>query len=108
MATVEQLIKGIDDRKSQIGNLEKEIKDFKTKLFDTLYEQADVKVGDKVKVGWKRWSANNEMGYQEAYVCRVLLTYDHKLKYEFSKIKKDGTQSGQGAGIFSYDTIEKI
>jgi predicted 3-demethylubiquinone-9 3-methyltransferase (glyoxalase superfamily) len=101
MATKEQLIKAINDRQSQIGQLSTEIKTLKEQLI----ELSEFKVGDKVRIG-KKNGFKNSIEYTECFISEVYIGYKNKIDYKFSKMKKDGTMSGQSAGIYSFDSIE--
>lgn len=98
--TLEQALKRIQDKESQIDSLEQEIRETKEKLI----ELTPLKKGDKVKLtGYK----NKET------ICFVSgveykLWREEQFEYTFVAMKKDGTPSLQSPGIYYYDKIEKI
>lgn len=94
--TLEQAIQKILDKKSQAIQLNREIEDTKKKL----KELTPIKVGEKVLVD----------GKHTLYVSDVEYTGYGSVKYQyrFTKPKKDGTMGQQGAGIWSYKTVERI
>lgn len=94
--TLEQAIKRIQDKQSQITQLQREVRDTISKLKDL----TPFKVGGKVKVTSGR----------TIKVCFVSGVESHwrapYWEYAFKGIKKDGTMSQQSAGIYSYDRVE--
>lgn len=103
---LKQAIKQIEDKESQVIQLEKEIEDIKSKLI----ELTELKYGDKVKVTTKDWEKNIEKTICYISGCEYKGYAKDKIKYRFNKEKKDGTMSHQSAGIYhNNDTlIEKI
>lgn len=93
--TLEQAIKKILDKQSQVKQLEKEILDTKRELKNL----TPYKVGDLVKVDNK----------YEVYVSDVQWYWCNSYyEYKFTKPKKDGTMGQQGSGIYSYNKVELI
>jgi hypothetical protein len=97
---LEQALKRIQDKESQITNLQKEIRETKAALKNI----TPYKIGDKVRVNW---GTNTS---EDCYIADV--DYNSYCKdlyeYKFNKIKKDGTMSQQSAGIYRYDTVTLI
>jgi hypothetical protein len=93
--TLEQALKRIQDKISQITKLEREIADTKAELKNL----TPLKVGSKVLVD----------GDIECYIADVEWEYSKPhWKYKFNKIRKDGTMSGQSVGIYRYNSVELI
>lgn len=93
--TLEQCIQSILDKQSHINQLETEIAKRKQQLKElTLFS-----VGDKVLIDKKHI----------VYVADVeWYSIKPYYRYRFNKEKKDGTMSGQSAGINGYTSIELI
>jgi len=98
--TLEQALKRIQDKESQIDNLQKEIRETKAALKNI----TPYKIGDKVKVDWGTKDS------EDCYIADVEYNpyYKELYKYSFKKIKKDGTMSQQSAGIYYYSNVTLI
>lgn len=93
--TLEKCIESILDKQKQVKDLSNEIRG----LEENLKELAPFKKGDKVLVDSK----------YRVYVTDVQLNWrEPYYEYKFCKEKKDGTMSGQSAGIYYYKTVELI
>jgi ribosomal protein L21E len=94
--------------KSELGVIESKIKTLynrKNEIREAfLRDNAKYKVGDKVVLIWNELTAFNKVHPErrmEAYVGSVHDKYFTGIvNYEFKKVKKDGTMSGQSAGIY--------
>jgi hypothetical protein len=97
---LEQALKRIQDKESQITNLQKEIRETKAALKNI----TPYKIGDKVRVDW---GTNTS---EDCYIADVHYNSYHKdlYEYKFNKIKKDGTMSQQSAGIYRYSNVTLI
>lgn len=89
-----------DDYNSQIINLQKKIMDLKAEYI----EHSPVKVGDKVEVTQHGKTSKTTI----CFVSSVEVGRNGDYDYCFAKVKKDGTMSGQSAGIYYADSIKLI
>lgn len=106
--------------KSELGVIESKIKQLASRKAEIreafLKANAKFKVGDKVVVIYDEhkhpWRKDEIMPERrvEAYIGDVEdKYYTASVNYDFKKVKKDGTMSGQSAGIYgNYDRIELI
>lgn len=93
--TIEQAIKRINDKQSQINNLQKEIRETQLQI----KQLCPLKVGDLVLVN----------GDKKVYISGIEYKSTHPyFRYKFSKPKKDGTMGMQSAGIYYYKSVDKI
>jgi hypothetical protein len=103
---LEEALKSIDEKEDQIDKLKEEISDLRKNLINI----TPFTKGEKVKVIQLRNKFYKEDKDKEieCFITGVDYTWGKTLKYQFNKIKKDGTISAQSAGIYGYDKIEKI
>lgn len=95
--TLEQTLEEIKEKSEQVYQLRREIDDLKGNLKNL----TPFKVGDKVLV------KVSDLKEQEAFIRDVeYVGYEvEKYKYTFNDVKQDGTMSGRGAGIYSYEKV---
>lgn len=104
--------------KEQYEEIEKEIETKMQQLKDDLRRARDqyiaaypFKEGEKVRVSWevKGFNEPTETKTIDCFIGSVDFKYG-EIYLSFNKIKKDGTMSGQSAGIYynSHLKIEKI
>src|SRR4051812_1184195 len=77
-----------------------------------LQTNAEFKVGDKVRVYHEQrdWGKSKvtEVLKGEAFISEVEDKYfSGSVNYQFAKVKKDGTMSGQSAGVYYFTRLEK-
>jgi hypothetical protein len=100
-----ETIKSLDEQMVYL----REVKDKARKEF--LAANAQFKVGDKVRVFKETYKPTGQTEYfkGEFFVSSVNDKYfDGSVDYDFVKIKKDGTPSGQSAGVYSFSRLEKV
>lgn len=75
-------------------------------------DNAQFKEGDKVKIYQDRYTFNSPPSIiclGEFFISKAKDSfYTGCIDYEFAKIKKDGTQSSQSAGIYGYKRLELV
>lgn len=100
--TYQLKLKEIRIKREELSNQERELVD------QFLKSNAEFKVGDKVRVYYK-WGSDTEQYRGDAFISGINDKYrEGTVRYDFKKIKKDGTMSEQGAGIYSWTRLEKI
>lgn len=73
-----------------------------------LQKNAELKVGDKVKVYQTEWRSRTEVLVAEVFISGVNDKYfSGDVNYQFVKVKKDGTPSNVNAGVYSFSRLEK-
>ena len=92
---------------SQMDSLQKQVSELNQQYLLTSPFQRGDKVLVKSKAGY-----NNQDAETIVFIGEILLPYSFNQKsefrYTFLKCKKDGAASSQSAGIYRYDSIEKI
>jgi len=106
-----------EEYKAEITSIDSQIAALQIKKGEAraqfIIENSHFNIGDKVAVIWEANSDWNKKQVPEKRVVVFVSKIEDKyftgeIRYDFVKVKKDGTMSAQSAGLYGYKRIELI